>query len=230
MRIQVEVPRVGNAAHIPRAVGVATLPQQSRGDSRGPPEPQLKELPPGWTRHIRFAADQRRYEYYAPDFSARAGSVADAWRRHRGERPAAGRHKPKATRPAGVLSQLTAHRACSLTLFLFVRLAPLASPARLTCSPWRNNLLRGGDGRRSDGEGRGGWTEWRRRGRRMGGGGGGGGGGQGGGSVGACQVVPRLLVSGPCRLRPCHCVVGSCRRRPRACIALSRELLSFVSL
>ena len=175
MRIRVEVPRVGNAVNYPRAAGAATLPQQTRGDSRVPPDPQLKELPPGWTRHVRIATGQRRYEYLAPDQSARAGSVADAWRRYRGERPAAGQHKSKATRPAGVLSHLApAHLAPAHLAPACLACSPrlLASPARLACSlgdhGLRSSLLRGGDGRRSDGERRGGWTEWRRRGRRMG--------------------------------------------------------------
>ena len=221
MRIRVEVPRVGNAVNYPRAAGAATLPQQTRGDSRVPPDPQLKELPPGWTRHVRIATGQRRYEYLAPDQSARAGSVADAWRRYRGERPAAGQHKSKATRPAGVLSHLApAHLAPAHLAPACLACSPrlLASPA-----PWAitaceaaccaGEMAAAATGREEEGgpSGEGADGEW--------GAGGGGGGGQGGGGVGACQVVPRRLVSGPCRLR------RSCRRRPRAYIALSRAFV-----
>ena len=107
----------------------------------------------------------------------------------------------------------------------------LVSSARLVCSPrllaspapWAitaceaaccaGEMAAAATGREEEGgpSGEGADGEW--------GAGGGGGGGQGGGGVGACQVVPRRLVSGPCRLR------RSCRRRPRAYIALSRAFV-----
>ena len=152
-----------------------------------------------------------------------------AWRMP-GAATVASARRPGSTKARRHGLQVCSHTSRLLTSRLLISHL-LASPARLACSPrllaspapWAitaceaaccaGEMAAAATGREEEGgpSGEGADGEW--------GAGGGGGGGQGGGGVGACQVVPRRLVSGPCRLR------RSCRRRPRAYIALSRAFV-----